>query len=235
MKARKQTKPVSDKLIDELLERHGGTSEGVKRSIGRRRWTKRSGNLRISRVSGVSIRPWRGYGGSIGTSHSLLLLSGGSAQGSLYDQCGAVTAHECAQDHQDAQIVSGRRGGIQTTLSSFDEAGKEVEDGAALEKDAELLGNTLRRTDPRSRRDDVWTLIFQWRQKDMSAARRLHRIGDTCLWRYPTMTRQVSCPRRRLPPLNKKPPVSLLLNVCRQVLILLRARVFFPHGCLAAG
>ncbi len=57
---------------------------------------------------------------AVGASDSVLCVSGGSAQGGLYHQCGGVAAYEPAQDHQNARLVSDRRGGDEAAVSGAD-------------------------------------------------------------------------------------------------------------------
>src|ERR1700722_2854458 len=79
--------------------------------------------------------------GTLGTSDSVLCLSGGSEKNRLHYQCGGIVAHEPAQDHQDAWLVPDRRSRGQAAVSGIGQGGGKVGNSAVLEADAELSGH----------------------------------------------------------------------------------------------
>jgi hypothetical protein len=74
---------------------------------------------------------------------------------SSHHQRRGVAAHEPAQDHQNARVVSHRRSRIQAALSGASACGGEMGDGAALETDAQLFGHDVRRPNRRQRRTEI--------------------------------------------------------------------------------
>src|ERR1039457_2315292 len=97
----------------------------------------------------------------LGARDSVLRVSGRSAQGDLHDQCGANTpphwscrspcgggfAPLSAEDHQEPGVVSERGDGAEVAVSGAAKHQREVGDGAALERGAEPVRDSVGRSD----------------------------------------------------------------------------------------
>src|ERR1700678_1233464 len=81
--------------------------------------------------------------GELGASDPILPISGGDPASDLHDQCGGVAAHESAQDHQDAGIVSERGSGDEAAIPGVAERDREVGHDPALAAGVELLSDAV--------------------------------------------------------------------------------------------
>jgi putative transposase len=88
--------------------------------------------------------------GELGADHTLLRISGRGTEGDLHDQCGRIAAHESAQNHQDAGLISERGGGPQADLPGAAQRHPEMGHGAGLEAGAEPLPDAVGRPHPDS-------------------------------------------------------------------------------------
>src|ERR1039457_1451075 len=83
----------------------------------------------------------------LGARDSVLRVSGRSAQGDLHDQCGGGFAPRSAEDHQEPGVVSERGDGAEVAVSGAAKHQREVGDGAALERGAEPVRDSVGRSD----------------------------------------------------------------------------------------
>ena len=123
----------------------------------------------------------------LGAGDSVFPISGGDPACDLHDQRSGVVAHESAQDHQDAGIVSERGSGDEAAVPGVAERGGQVGHAPALEAGDEPLSDAVGRTDPGGAQSLGTDTIRETRmiaredQKSPAAARNL----DLPLSRFP--------------------------------------------------
>jgi Transposase, Mutator family len=79
---------------------------------------------------------------------AIFRVPGRGAEGDLHDQRGGIAAHEPAQNHQDAGLVSERRSGSKADLSGVAKRDSEMGYGAGLETGPESFSDAMGRPHP---------------------------------------------------------------------------------------
>ena len=67
----------------------------------------------------------------LGPDYAVFRLPGGDPQGDLYDQRDRIAEHVAAENHQDAGLVSERRGGLQAVVPGAAERLEEMDHAIA--------------------------------------------------------------------------------------------------------